>query len=46
MTHAPDYRHLPEPVRLDDTVAEQDERVVADAEDLRNIAQDQALLAP
>lgn len=26
----PDYRHLPEPVRLEDTVAEQDTRPVPD----------------
>jgi hypothetical protein len=27
---APDYRHLPEPVRLEDTVAEQEVRPVPD----------------
>ena len=27
---APDYRHLPDPVRLEDTIAEQDTRPVPD----------------
>ncbi len=38
-----DFTHLPEPVRLEDTVAEHDAEPVAEADDVRNPDQHAAL---
>lgn len=40
---ARDYSELPEPVRLEDTVAEQDTSYVVDADAIRNVDQHAAL---
>ena len=37
------YRSLPEPVRLDETIASVDTRPVLDADSMRNVDQDNAL---
>ena len=39
------YRRLPEPVRLDETIASVDSRPVLDADSARNVDQDRAIRA-